>query len=473
MRFAEFNQLNEAAGTGYYTVGDSTAYNLAMSSDIWSSLAQIGATSSSGTHKAAIDKIPAGAVVAISVGADDLSKNIDSPEQVAANAASIVSYAKNKGLQPVFVLFPSNIGDPERNQQIKSALKSSIPTNMLDMDGPSGKTANYPSISSQIFTFFKPPASLVRQQPAAGQATQAAGGMVGAVSAYLKTKMDDTHRLGILANIKRESNFNPGAIGDGGTSGGLFQHHADRFAKMIRAAGGKGAWKTNWQAQVDFALSEPAGQQYLATKFRTPAEAVAWWVKHFEKPANQAAEIQKRISFLNDFDSTSAPATSKPTAVASAAVSGDVYEKLIPFTAPDKRGSGLHGLQPQFAQALLNMFTSAPPAIGKQLQIFSGHRTEKRQKELWAGALRKYGSVAAARRWVAPPTGVAGSVGSHHNWGVAADLKYGSAAAKQWVHANCSKFGLTFRMSNEPWHIEPADKTLIASAKSQWLSNVA
>lgn len=291
--------------------------------------------------------------------------------------------------------------------------------------------------------------------------------------------MDDVHRLGILANIKRESNFNPGAIGDGGTSGGLFQHHADRFNKMIRAAGGKGAWKSNWQAQVDFALSEPAGQQYLATKFRSPAEAVTWWVKHFEKPANQAAEIQKRISFLKDFDGISALATAKPTAVASnaatsTAISGDVYEKLKSRLVPGKQASHIQGFQPQFAQALLNMIMAAPPNIQPNIKILSGFRSQEHQTRLWNAGLKKYGTVAKTRHWVAPPTGIAGSEGSHHNWGVAADLDFNNSnAARDWVHANCAKFGLQFRMAHEKWHIEPISQSLIASAKSQWLDKYA
>jgi len=169
---------------------------------------------------------------------------------------------------------------------------------------------------------------------------------------------------------------------------------------------------------------------------------------------------------------TSSPSTASSTSL-SKNVDADIYNKLKPFVAPDKRGAGLQGLQPSFAQALYNMITSAPANIGKQIQVFSGFRSEERQKQLWAGALRKYGSVAAARRWVAPPTGVAGSQGSRHNWGVAADLKFGSPAAQKWVHANCSKFGLGFRMGHEKWHIEPTDQSVIASAKSNWLSKFA
>ena len=47
---------------------------------------------------------------------------------------------------------------------------------------------------------------------------------------------------------------------------------------------------------------------------------------------------------------------------------------------------------------------------------------------------------------------------------LAADLKYNGTScsggwncnsAAKWVHDNCGNYGLYFRLSNEPWHIEP------------------
>jgi hypothetical protein len=55
---------------------------------------------------------------------------------------------------------------------------------------------------------------------------------------YLKSKgISHNHAMGMLANIQAESSFNAGAIGDNGTSGGLFQHHAERFSGMVSFAG--------------------------------------------------------------------------------------------------------------------------------------------------------------------------------------------------------------------------------------------
>ena len=111
-------------------------------------------------------------------------------------------------------------------------------------------------------------------------------------------------------------------------------------------------------------------------------------------------------------------------------------------------GDKLAGLNSDFSTRLQSFMDSAN-ALGYNIGVTSGFRSVQRQQELWDEALRKYGSVAEARKWVAPP----GS--SNHNKGMAADLSFGSDAAKKWAHENAGAFGLNFRMGNEPWHVEP------------------
>lgn len=116
-----------------------------------------------------------------------------------------------------------------------------------------------------------------------------------AIKSYLSSKgLDRNQVAGIMANIQHESGFDSGAIGDNGTSGGLVQHHNERFAGMVSAAGGDDKWQTNWKAQLDYALSEPAGRQYKGMKFSTPEEATKWWTINFEKPANMVAQANTR-----------------------------------------------------------------------------------------------------------------------------------------------------------------------------------
>lgn len=113
------------------------------------------------------------------------------------------------------------------------------------------------------------------------------------------------------------------------------------------------------------------------------------------------------------------------------------------------RPDSFSGLDPNFNSALQQMFQAAPENIRAGLRITSGYRSPDRQAQLFADAVRKYGSPAAARKWVAPPGN------SKHNHGQASDLKYLNDEARQWAHANAQQFGLNFPLANEDWHIEP------------------
>lgn len=114
------------------------------------------------------------------------------------------------------------------------------------------------------------------------------------------------------------------------------------------------------------------------------------------------------------------------------------------------RPDSFSGMDPQFSSALAQLFSAAPDEIRQSLRVSSGYRSPERQQELWQGALQKYGSPDAARKWVAPPGK------SQHNHGHAADLKYLSPTALKWAHENAGNYGLAFPLSNENWHVELA-----------------
>lgn len=62
--------------------------------------------------------------------------------------------------------------------------------------------------------------------------------------------------IGILANMKHESNFRLDAVGDSGTSFGLCQWHLGRGDRMKAHCGGGDSWKSNLSGQVDFLWKE-------------------------------------------------------------------------------------------------------------------------------------------------------------------------------------------------------------------------
>jgi peptidoglycan hydrolase-like protein with peptidoglycan-binding domain len=122
------------------------------------------------------------------------------------------------------------------------------------------------------------------------------------VAEYLKTKgLDRNHTLGILANIQGESGFNSAAYNandSGARAIGFFQHRAQRADDLEDYYPD---WRTNWQGQIDYALSEAEGRRYLQEKFRSPEEATAWFTRYFERPKHVDLDIQRRIKYLPRF----------------------------------------------------------------------------------------------------------------------------------------------------------------------------
>ena len=124
-----------------------------------------------------------------------------------------------------------------------------------------------------------------------------------------------------------------------------------------------------------------------------------------------------------------------------------------------KRPDSFTGLNPNFSTALSQMLQAAEAELGQNaLSITSAYRSPEKQAELYQAALKKYGSPAAARKWVAPPGR------SMHNKGLAVDfgaaggglLRDPNSREAQWLKANASRFGLDVPMSWEPWQVELA-----------------
>ena len=140
---------------------------------------------------------------------------------------------------------------------------------------------------------------------------------------------------------------------------------------------------------------------------------------------------------------------------------GDANAFLKKYLHDDKSPDHIDGLEPVMQDRLAALIADAPVEVRAGLGVLSGSRSVERQTELWNAALKKYGSASAARKWVAPPPGVAGSKGSQHNHGRAADLGWNGAffssapaSVRKWVHENAGRYGLAFPLGNEPWHIE-------------------
>lgn len=104
-----------------------------------------------------------------------------------------------------------------------------------------------------------------------------------------------------------------------------------------------------------------------------------------------------------------------------------------------------------FVRARFNAMRASAQQSGHIIAIRSGWRSITYQQSLFDNAIRKYGSVTEASKWVLPPRK------SMHTWGLAIDIKYisNSVAANSWVQGHARFFGLCRVYQNEWWHFEP------------------
>ncbi len=161
-------------------------------------------------------------------------------------------------------------------------------------------------------------------------------------------------------------------------------------------------------------------------------------------------ELNRRVKTMPQV-APAPPVSTLSTAPTTTTTQSSQGVDLTRFLAAGKDASHITGMSSSFEGKLEKMLEALPKELAGQITINSGFRSVERQAQLWQQALEKYGSVAEARKWVAPPGN------SQHNKGNAADLGYGSDAARRWAHDNASRFGLSFPLGNENWHIEDAD----------------
>ncbi len=157
MRFKEFRTLIEEAGK-FYTIGDSHAVAVATAGGKnWINLAIGGKPSTHAGMLANISKIPQGAVVLVSQGANDTANaaraHMDSQgkrplkpaEDIASNVANVVNKVKAQGATPIFMLFPNGPGrgaglakyyGGDYQEEVRDAIKRALgDTEIIDING--------------------------------------------------------------------------------------------------------------------------------------------------------------------------------------------------------------------------------------------------------------------------------------------------------------------------------------------------
>ena len=141
-------------------------------------------------------------------------------------------------------------------------------------------------------------------EPAPAATAPAAGGKGAsnqeqAAMAYFQAQgWSREQAAGLAANIKRESAFNAGAVGDNGKAYGIAQWHPDRQAEFKKKFGKpiQGSSLEDQMAFMHYELTQGnergAGNKLRGTS--SAAEAAAAVSTHYERPADQAGEAAKR-----------------------------------------------------------------------------------------------------------------------------------------------------------------------------------
>lgn len=137
--------------------------------------------------------------------------------------------------------------------------------------------------------------------------------------------------VGVITNIAKESNFQTGALGDGGTSFGICQWHAGRYTSLKTWCSSNGKEYKAIDGQLWYMKHELEGSysavlQYLRSVPNTAAgahDAAARWCLKYEIPADTAATAEKRGAIARDtywpkYSGTDA-AAAKPAATTVAA----------------------------------------------------------------------------------------------------------------------------------------------------------
>jgi hypothetical protein len=113
----------------------------------------------------------------------------------------------------------------------------------------------------------------------------------------------------------------------------------------------------------------------------------------------------------------------------------------------DEKNPVIAFLDPLLRKAIQDAATDAA-AAGIDVRLTSGWRSKGFQQRLFDQAVTTYGSVDAARQFVASPEV------SKHVLGEAVDV--GPTAADDWMIRNGMRFGLCQIYANEIWHFELA-----------------
>jgi LAS superfamily LD-carboxypeptidase LdcB len=283
---------------------------------------------------------------------------------------------------------------------------------------------------------------------------------------------------GVAGNIKIESNFNPAAVGDRGTSFGLAQWHKDRKDQLVAYAKSKDQHPGDAQLQLEYLWNTLVSSYSSLTNYlksaKDPRDAAYQFAKQYERPATIS---NKRLDYAEQYAKEYDPsiidrladlgsnALSSLGAIATTALAAGAYSKYsnkaqVKTNSKNGQLSGSelksigngHFLAPDAADAFLRMKAAALASKDKvNIKLSDSYRPLSVQHSIFdwdhyhkTGKRRKKGTSGVAAAY--PGT-------SNHGLGRAIDVA--NAAAQDWIRANGEAYGWSWaegRSVNEPWH---------------------
>jgi hypothetical protein len=203
---------------------------------------------------------------------------------------------------------------------------------------------------------------------ARGDADFASRGMVSggaaqsqAVDSLMAKGWTREQAVGIAANLKQESNFNPGAVGDGGKAYGIAQWHGDRQAEFKKQYG-KDIKESSLEEQLVFLNHElrQGSEQAAGNKLKgaTSVQDAAGIVsKHFERPRDTDVEIARRAQIATQIDAQ------ERTRIAAASAANVVRMASVAGSKPNAGGNSTSSSQVNI-NGPINIATKATDADG-------------------------------------------------------------------------------------------------------------
>jgi hypothetical protein len=234
-------------------------------------------------------------------------------------------------------------------------------------------------------------------------------------AAAAKAKMTAREFAYFLATAWHESGLNPSAVGDGGTSFGLFQMHAG-------GAGGK---------------TVTEARRYLDPQLTAANRAPIFQRAHVDSGA-EAAAVQRpanRGAYAAAVDKVAAGILTTGKLPNGQAIGGSSSASSA------KRGQ-VTGDTAGLDAGLLSALQLLAGELGKSINVVSGKRTRAEQATLYARFQNGTGNVAAKPGQ------------SNHESGKAADAYVGGVPLKTAAGSLAGKYGLTFPVAGEAWHVE-------------------